>query len=129
MTMTVEVFSSIFLCAYYRRSHRTCPAKKGVLNNFTLFTGNCVGDSSTRVFLWIWQIFKSSCFEEHLWMAASVTKALIVLLLSFLLIHTYKKFSIFNFHNFNANSTTRIKGYGDISYNSNVTRIWKCRKR
>ena len=129
MTMTVEVFSSIFLCAYYRRSTGHVLQKK-VFLIISHYSQETVLETPARVFSCEYgKIFKSTCFEEHLWMAASVTKALIVLLLSFLLIHTYKTFSIFNFHNFNANSTTRIKGYGDISYNSNVTRIWKCRKR
>ena len=37
-----KFFSIFFLCAYYRGSHRTCSAKKAVLNNFTLLTGKRV---------------------------------------------------------------------------------------
>ena len=58
------------------------------------------------------------------YVVASVTKALIVLLLSSVLIHTY--FSIFTA--LHANAATKIKEHGDISYNSNVTIIWKWRK-
>ena len=38
------------------------------------------------------EIFKNTYFEEHLRTGAYVTTALIVLLLSFVLIHTYKTF-------------------------------------
>ena len=45
-------------------------------------------DTPTRVFSSEYcKIFKNTYFEEHLRTAASVTKALIVLLLSFVLIH------------------------------------------
>ena len=46
------------------------------------------------------KIFKRTYFEEHLRRAASVAKALIVLLLSFVLFQTYGTFSLFHFHNF-----------------------------
>ena len=63
MTMTVEVLSSrkkkcfsiFFQCAYYRGSHRTCSGKKGVLNNFTLFTGKHM----------CWR-FQQACFAENI---------------------------------------------------------------
>ena len=101
MTITVEVF---FLCAYYSGSHRTCSAKKGVLNKFTLFTRKhmCWRLQHTCFPVNIPKFLKTifEFFEEHLRTATSVTKALIVLPLTFVLIQTYKTFSLFNFHNF-----------------------------
>ena len=131
MIMTVEVFSSrkkcfsiFFLCAYYRGSNRTCSAKKGVLRNFTLFTGKRVLETPACMYYCEYcKIFKNTCFEEHLQMAASVTKASIY---CFLALYSFKftkhsHFSIFT--TLHANSATRIKEHGDISYNSNVTII------
>ena len=57
--------------ATYRSSHRRCSVRKGVLREFAKFIGKqlCQGlflkeDSSTGVFLWIFQ--KNTFFTEHL---------------------------------------------------------------
>ena len=43
------------------------------------------------------KILKNTYFEEHVRTTGSIAKALIVLLLSFVLFQTYKTFSLFNF--------------------------------
>ena len=112
--------------------HRQCSVKEVFLKIPQYSLKNMrVGDSNThtRVFLWILRIFKNTFFEEHLQTVASVTKALIVLLLRFVMIQTYKTFWISIFTALHANLATKIKEHGDISFNSNVTIIWKYRKR
>ena len=69
------------------------------------------------------EFFKNTFFEEHLQTAASVTKALIVWLLSLVMIQTYKTFRILILKTLHANLATKIKEHGDISYNSNITII------
>ena len=92
-------FQSFFLCAYYRGSHRTC--KKSYSKFHIIHRKTRVLETPAHVFSCEYcKIFKNTYFEEHLRTTASVTKALIVSLLSFVLIQTYKTFSLFNFHNF-----------------------------
>ena len=63
-----------------RSSHRICSVKKGILKNFANFTGTnmCWSffliklQAPTQVFSCeICEIFKNTCFEEHLQTAAS----------------------------------------------------------
>ena len=139
MTMTVEVFSRrkkkvfsiFFLCAYYRGSHRTCSARKGVLNKFTLFAGKhvrwrlqhaCIPVNITKFLRK--SILKNIC--ERLLLLPKPWLYCFLALYSFPLTK-HSHFSIFT--TLHANSATNIKEHGDISYNSNVTIIWKDRKR
>ena len=59
-----------------RSSHQRCSVKKGVLKNFTNFTGKHllpVLESPTQMFSCeIWEIFKNTYFKEYLWTTASV---------------------------------------------------------
>ena len=137
--MTVEVFSSrknVFFYPFSMCLLQKHPpevfCKKGVLNNFTIFTGKllCWRLEHTCFPVNIAKIFKNTYFEEHLQTTASVTKALIVLFLSFVLIQTYKIFWLFIFHSFTCKlGNIKIKEHGEISCNTNVTIIWKYKKR
>ena len=126
MTMTVEVFSIFFLCAYYKGSHRTCSVKK----MFLIISHNsqentCVTDSNTCFPLNIAKFWRTLTLRN-------ICERLVLLpkpwLYCFLALYSFKltKHSHFLiFKTLHANSATKIKEHGDISYNSNVTTIWK----
>ena len=104
--------------------------KRGVLKNFIIFTGKY---ACWRLQRTCFPVNISNFLRTHFLRtsatAASVTKALIVWLLSLVMIQTYKTFWILIFTTLHANLATKIREHGDISYNSNVTIIWKYRKR
>ena len=137
MTMTAEVFSSrkknfyLFSLCLLQRQPPDMFYKKGVLNNFTLFTGKHV----------CWRL-QHACFPVNIAkflktpILKNICERLLLLpkpwLCCFLALYSFtltkhSHFSIFT--TLHANSATKIKEHGDISYNSNVTIIWKCRKR
>ena len=108
MTMTAEVFSSrkkclfnLFSMCLLQRQPPDMFCKKSSSKFHIIHRKTRVLETPTRVFSCEYcKNFKNTYFEEHLRTTASVTKTLIVSLLSFVLIQTYKTFSLFNFHNF-----------------------------
>ena len=138
MTMTAEMFSCrkksffyLFSMCLLQRQPPDMFCKKGVLNNFTLFTGKHV----------CWRL-QHVCFTGNIAnflktpILKNICERLLLLpkpwLYCFLALYSFpltkhSHFSIFT--TLHANSATNIKEHGDISYNSNVTIIWKDRKR
>ena len=136
--MTVEVFTSrkkYFFCLFSMCLLQRQPpdefCKKGFLYNFTLFTGKHMR----------WRP-QHECFPVNIAkflrtpILKNTCKGLLLLpkpwLYCFLALYWFKltKHSYFSiFTTLHANSATKIKEHGDISYNSNVMIIWKYRKR
>ena len=69
------------------------------------------------------KIFKNTYFEEHLRTAASVTKPSLYWFLALYLFKLKKHSHFLIFTTSHANSATKVKEHGDISYSSNVFTI------